>query len=443
MDMIELVARIVEMARTRGADECDCFVETGTGIEIKVRKGEIESIERSKFSGIGVRFFVRGSLGFSFTTDFSEDAIQDAIEQARSFALNGSPDPASGIETYGETESLEIYDPKIDETPLSKKVEMALACEQAAYDFDPRIKNTYGASYSDRKTTIVLASNKAEPITYDATRFDLLCVPVAESNGEKRMGSWLSTERFLEELEPPSVIGSTAAQRAIQMIGAKPVKTQKAAVVFDAPAGAEVVENILESVNGEQVLKGMSFLKDRMGEYVGSKFATFVDDGRLPHRVGSRPFDAEGIPTRRTICIDKGILKNFLYDVRSARKAGSRSTGNARRSFSSVPTVGANNFYLIPGKVSRNEIIKSVANGILITSLLGFGVNITTGDFSRGAEGLWIRNGQISQPVDGITVAGNLLKMLEDLQVVGSDLRFLGRIGSSTFLITEMTIAGS
>ncbi len=442
MDKVDLATSIVKKAKLRGADECDCLIEMGTEIDIKVRKGEIESIEQSNFCGIGIRFFINRSLGFSFTTDFSEAAIHDAIEQARAFAINGSPDPASGIESYAKPEALEIYDSKIDDTPLAKKIDMALACEQAAYDFDSRIKNTYGASYSDHKVTIVLASDKSEPIGYSATRFDLTCVPVAEQNGEKRMGMWLSTERFLDELEPPPVVGSTAAQRAIQMLGARPIKTQKASVAFDPRTGAEVVENIFASVNGENILKGMSFLKDRRGQKVGTNLATFVDDGKLPRRVGSRPFDAEGIPTRRTICIDKGIVKSYLYDVRSARKAGARSTGNARRGSSSIPSVGANNFYLIPGKASRDEIIANIGNGILITNLLGFGVNITTGDFSRGAEGLWINNGRIIKPVDGITIAGNLLKMLSDIEAVGSDLRFFGRIGSPTFVITEMTIAG-
>jgi len=442
MDLIELVAEIVAQCKAKGADECDCLIEAGRELEIKVRKGEIESIEQSRFSGVGIRFFAKSCLGFSFTTDFSRDAIANAIEQARAFALNGSPDPATGIETYDTFEPLEIFDPKIDETSLSAKIEMALSCEQAAYDFDPRIKNTYGASYSDQKTRIILANSRSDPIEYEGTRFELACIPVAEQNGEKRMGMWLSTERFLDELEPPTVIGTTAAQRAIQMIGARKVPTQKASVVFDPRTGAEVVENIFESVDGERVLKGMSFLKDRLGEKVGSSLATFVDDGRLPHRVGSRPFDAEGISTRRTVCIDKGTVRNFLYDVRSARKAGTKPTGNARRGFTSVPSVGANNFYLIPGNIPRDQIIESLQNGFLIMNLLGFGVNVTTGDFSRGAEGLWIKNGRITHPVDGITIAGNLLQMLADLKSVGSDLRFFGRIGSPTFVIGEMTIAG-
>jgi PmbA protein len=202
------------------------------------------------------------------------------------------------------------------------------------------------------------------------------------------------------------------------------------------------VANIFESLDGERMVKGMSFLKDKIGHKVGTDLASLVDDGRMVRRVGSRPFDSEGIPTRRTLAVDKGTVKSCFYDYRSAKKAGVKPTGNASRGFASIPSVGANNFYLIPGKTPKEEVIGQVKNGIMVTNLLGFGVNITTGDFSRGAEGLWIKDGRVSHPVHGVTIAGNLLDMLGDIEAVASDLRFFGRVGSPTFVVGSMTIAG-
>lgn len=444
MDYFELAKGITARARAKGADECDCLIEVGRELTIKVRSGDVESIERASFQGLGIRLFVKKALGFGFTTDFSEASIENLIERCHAFARTSTPDPDAGVPEFGPVEAgdLEIDDPAIDETSLSEKIDMTLACEHAAYEYDTRIKHTYGTSYGDQKATFILARMGADPISYGSTHFDLTCVPVAEAAGEKRMGIWLSVERLLSDLEPPIVVGTTAAQRAVEMLGAKSVPTQKASVVFDPRTGCDLVGDIFDSLDGERTTKGMSFLTGRMGEKVGSDAASFVDDGRMARRLGSRPFDSEGTPTRRTLSIDKGTIKAFFYDFRTARKAGSKPSGNARRGFSSIPGVGANNFYLLPGRASKDEVIGNIKSGVMLTNLLGFGVNITTGDYSRGAEGLWIEDGTISHPVDGITIAGNLLDMLGHITAVASDLHFFGRTGSPTFVIDAMTIAG-
>lgn len=444
MDHLQLAKDITAKAGKSGADECDCYIEKGRNLTIKVRNGEVESIERAGFTGLGVRVIVGGSLGFGFTTDLSSETIEDLVARSLDFARTGTADPHAGIAEPPSPEpvDLEISDPTIGDIPLEEKIGLALACEQAAYDFDNRIKHTYGASYSDQAGTVVLARLGSEPMSYDATRVDMTCIPVAEQGGERRMGIWYCSERFLSDMEPAAVIGTTAARRAVSMLGAQSIATQKASVVFDPRTGCELIEEIFNSLDGENILRGMSFLKDRLGEQVGSELASFVDDGRIPRRVGSRPFDAEGIPTARTLAMDKGLLKAFFYDSRSARKAGAPATGNARRGFDSIPHIAANNFYMIPGRTPKDEVISGVKKGVIITNLLGFGVNITTGDYSRGAEGLWIEDGRISHPVDGITIAGNMADMLKGVVAVGSDLRFFGRMGSPTFVIDEMTIAG-
>jgi PmbA protein len=444
MDYPQLARDVTVRAGTKGADQCDCYIEKGRKLTIKVRHGEVESIERAGFRGLGVRIIVKGSLGFGFTTDFSQEAVDDLVGRTMDFARTSTPDPHAGIAEHPTPDEvdLEISDPAIEETPLDHKTGLALACEQAAYDCDSRIKYTYGASYGDQSGSVILARMGTDPIRYDATRVDMSCIPVAEHGGERRMGVWYCSERFLSDMEPAATVGDVAAKRAVAMLGARSVPTQKASVIFDPSTGVELVAEIFNSLDGENVLRGMSFMRDKMGERVGSDQVGFVDDGRIPRRVGSRPFDAEGIPTTRTSAIQKGLLKAYFYDTRSSRKAGTASTGNARRGFDSIPHIAANNFYMLPGSTPKDDVISDVKKGVLITNLLGFGVNVTTGDYSRGAEGLWIEDGRISHPVDGITIAGNMADMLKGIAAIASDLRFFGRIGSPTFVIDRMTIAG-
>jgi PmbA protein len=444
MDYVELAAEVTVKAKRKGATQSDCFMEVGREITVKVRGGEVESIERASFKGLGLRFFSKNRMGFGFTTDVSPASLDDLIGRCRAFARTSTPDPDTGIpdSVPPVARDLEINDPGIDRISLPRKTELALECEQAAYEHDERIKNTYGTAYTEQKGRIILAKMDSQPIFYDATHFELACAPVAEDAAEKRIGLWLSSGRYLSDLESPRQIGANAARRAVSKLGAKTGPTQKASVVFDPLTGTEIMREIFTSLDAERVIKGMSFLRDRAGEKVASEAVSFVDDGGLPRRMGSRPFDAEGMPTGKTLAIDHGTLRSYFCDYRSARKTGAEPTGNARRGYGSIPGVGANNFFLVPGESSNEDVIGSVKDGVLILSLLGFGVNITTGDFSRGAEGLWIKDGKIAGPVDGITIAGNLLDMLKGIDAVGSDLRFFGRFGSPTFVIKQMTIAG-
>lgn len=439
----DLADRVTRKAKASGADQCDCYIETGRELAIKVRDGEIETIERASFRGLGVRFFTGHRLGFGFTTDFSRQSIEDLVERCRALAEAATPDPDAGLPEPHPVDSadLEISDPSIDGIPLERKTEHLLACEAAARGVDKRIEHFYSVAYEERKGRIVIARMDSEPISYESTSFETFCAPIAEEAGQKRMGIWASDARFFEDLESAALTGQTAARRAVAMLGAQTPETRRAQVVFDPLAGAEVVAEIFRALDGERVIKGMSFLRDRLGRKAGSDAATFIDDGRIPRKIGSRPFDAEGIPTKRIAAIDKGTVKSYFYDYRSAAKAGASPTGNARRGYSSTPAVGENNFYLIPGKTSRDDLLAGIDEGILVTRMMGFGVNLTTGDFSQGAEGLWIKNGKLAQPVDGITIGGNLPDMLAAIDAA-SDLRFFGRVGCPTFTVGQMTIAG-
>jgi len=444
VDYLDLAKDVAARARARGADECDCLIEIGTKLSVTVRGGEVESIERAAFKGLGLRFFRKKRLGFGFTTDLSAASLDDLIRQCADFAAVSTADPVVEVPEVSAAAAgdLEIFDASVDRIPTADKVDLVLSCEQAALDYDSRIKNTYGTAYEDSKVKVILATADSEPVAYEGTHFEVGCLPVAESDGEKRIGIWFSTRRFFEDLEPAHHVGSMASRRAVDMLGAKPAKTQKASVVFGPLTGIELVKSVFSALDGENELRGTTFLKGKMDERVGSEHVSFIDDARMPRKLGSRPFDGEGTVTGRTVGIDKGVLRAHFYDTRSARKAGTRSTGNASRSYASIPSVGANNFYLAPGGTAPEDVIGAVENGLLVTRLLGFGVNITTGDYSRGAEGLWIRKGKIERPVSGVTIAGNMLDMLKGIERVGSDLQFFGQFGSPTYLIREMTIAG-
>jgi PmbA protein len=444
-DYLDLAGEVVRKATAKGADQCDCIIEAGREMTIKIRSGGVESIERASFRGLGIRFFSKLRLGFGYTTDFSADSIARLIEGCRDFAEAATPDPAAGIprpEKPGAGD-LEINDPSADRIPLADKIDYLLACEAAARGYDKRIAHVYSVAYEEQKGRMIIATMNSDPIFYDATGFEVFCAPVAEDAGEKRMGVWGSDARFYGDLESAEEVGKTAARRAVALIGATTPATQKATVVFDTLTGGEVAAEIFHGLDGERILKGMSFLKDKMGRRVAPESVTFADDGRMPRRLGTRPFDGEGIPTRRVAAIDGGVVRSFFYDCRSARKAGASPGGNARRGFASIPQVGENNFYLAPGKMTRDDLIAGVDEGLLVMRMLGFGVNLTTGDYSRGAEGLWIKNGKIDRPVDGVTIAGNLSDMLGGLEGVASDLRFFGRFGCPTFAISRMTVAGT
>lgn len=444
MDYLDLAKDVTAKAGARGADECDCMIEVGRNLSVTVRRGEVESIERASFKGLGIRFFRKKRLGFGFTTDLSPASLDDLIRRCSDFAEASTADPMAEIPelSLAAPADMEIFDPAIDDVTTGEKLDLVLSCEQAAFDYDSRIKNTYGTAYEDSRVKVILATIGSDPVAYEGTHFEIGCLPVAESDGEKRIGIWYSARRFFSDLESASKVGGLASKHAIDMLGAKPVKTQKASVIFGPLTGTEFVRSVFSALDGENELRGTSFLKNRMNERVGSEQVTFIDDGRMPRKLGSRPFDGEGAVTGTTVGIDRGLLRAYYYDSRSARKAGTQTTGNASRGYGTIPSVGANNFYLAPGETSEDDLIAGVKKGLLVTRLLGFGVNITTGDYSRGAEGLWIKNGRIDRPISGVTIAGNMLDMLKDIDCVGSDLLFFGRFGSPTYVIREMTIAG-
>lgn len=310
---------------------------------------------------------------------------------------------------------------------------------------DPRVSNSEGADFNSSDGRVVLANSHGFVGDYRSSSFSMSVSPVATdpATGGMQRDSWYAIQRAYKRLDSPESVGREAARRTLRRLGARKVATCKAPVIFDQEMAGSLLGNLCGALSGYALYKGASFLIGQLGRQIAPETVTVYDDGRMLRGFGSRPFDGEGLPTRKTPVIERGVLKSYLLDTYSGRKLGMASTGNASRSVGESPSVGPTNFYLVPGTVPPADIIRSVQRGLYVTELIGFGINMVTGDYSRGAAGFWIENGELAYPVEEITIAGNLKRMLLDIEIIGNDLEFRGRIASPTVKIREMTIAGN
>jgi PmbA protein len=320
---------------------------------------------------------------------------------------------------------------------------MALAAEKAALAYDPRITNSEGGEFSNQFGRVIYISSHGFSGEYEGSTFGHSVAPVAAQNGSMQRDYWYSSNRKFSKLESPKKVGEKAAQRVLRRLGARKVKTCEVPIVFDPEIAASLLRNLSSAISGYSLYKGASFLLDKLGTQIASEFVTVIDNGTIPAGLGSRPFDAEGLPTTKKIIVERGRLQSYLLDTYSGRKLGMGSTGNASRSVGEPPGVAPSNFYLAPGTHSADEIIRSVKQGFYVTELIGFGVNMVTGDYSRGACGLWIEDGELSYPVEEVTIAGNLKEMFQNIEMVGADLEMRGRIAAPTIKISQMTVAGN
>jgi PmbA protein len=338
---------------------------------------------------------------------------------------------------------LDIYDSTVLQT--DQQIELARRAERAAFESDPRITNSEGADCDSSSGRIILGNSHGFVGHYSSSSFSLSVSPIAsdpETGGMQR-DSWYGVQRSFARLDRPEAIGQEAARRTVRRLGARKVPTCTAPVVFDPEVAGSLLGHLCSAVSGYALYKRASFLLDKLGERLAPDFVTVYDDGRMQGGLGSRPFDGEGLATRKTTVVERGVLRSYLLDTYSGRKLGLASTGNAARSVGDSPSVGPTNFYLVPGTSTPEQIIGSITRGLYVTDLIGFGINMVTGDYSRGASGFWIENGELAYPVEEITIAGNLKRMFAGIESLGNDLVFRGRIASPTVKLAEMTIAGN
>ncbi|MGH7714663.1 MAG: TldD/PmbA family protein, partial [Vulcanimicrobiaceae bacterium] len=318
------------------------------------------------------------------------------------------------------------------------KINDALALEREARAFDERIDNSNGSYVSDAQVTLGFANSKGSRASYRSTNVSLMANPVGRDGEAKRTAYYASAARGWAGCEQPSKVARRASSRILAMFGATPIPSQKLPVIFERDVACAVLSDIFAAVSAANVAIDNSYLADKVGEKVGSDLVTIVDDGRLARGMGTSPFDGEGVPTRRTIVFQNGVLKTHLFDTYYARKLGAQSTGNASGS-----GIGPNNFYLEPGKIGLEELIAQTKRGFLVLSIIGFATECATGTYSRGASGILIEDGELSQAVDGVTIASNFLTgILPGIDALGNDLRYDSGITAPSFRVAEMTISG-
>jgi PmbA protein len=445
MNHRDLATELLKIARAAGADAADVLVAEGTEFSVTVRKGEVETLTEAGSKALGVRVFVGRRTASTHTSDFSWPTLRRLVAETVDMARATGEDPAAGLPDEmvpPEDVNLALFDPSPQALPAEERIERARRAEAAALEI-PGIVNSQGASWSSGEGSVVLANTMGFLGGYRTSSVSLSVVPQAERDGQKERDYWYTTGRGLADLEPPEQVGRTAAERTLRRLGARQVATGEVPIVFDPETAAEILGTLFSAISGYAVFRNATFLRDRLGEEVASPLLTVVDDGRRVRGLGARPFDGEGLPTRRNVPVERGVLRHWLCDSYSARKIGARPTGSARRGVSGGPSVGAGNLCFEAGTSSPDEILGGVARGLLVTDLVGFGVNVVTGDYSQGAIGHWIEKGRLTHPVHEVTIAGNLREMLRDVDAVGSDLVFRGSSASPTIRIRRMTVSGS
>jgi PmbA protein len=449
-DQLEQIAQdLVGRAMRAGATAADVVVREGEEFSAVIRMRQIESLKEAASRALGLRAFVGTRSASAYSQDFSQRSLERLVERTLAMARATSEDPASGLaeaERLGRyAGDLEIYFPDVARLPTEERLDWARRAEEAALSADSRIQNSEGASFEASSGSKAYANSLGFAGSYSSSYCGISVTPVAVDGQGSAMQRdyWYSVARRAGALDSPEAVGRKAAERALRKLGARKVKTCRVPIVFDAEVARSLVGHLFEAVRGDAIYRSASFLAGKLHQPVAGENLTVLDDGLRSGGFGSRPFDDEGIPASITTVIQKGVLKNYLLNSYTARKLNLQTTGNAARGVAGPPAIGPKNFYLAPGAHSREEILRSVKSGLYVTELIGFGVNIVTGDYSRGAAGMWIENGELAFPVEEVTIAGSLPEMLCHVSMIGSDIEFRSALASPTLLVEGLTVAGT
>jgi len=446
-DLRDLAQDIVRRATKAGATAAECVVREGDEFSTLVRLGEVETLKESGSKSIGVRVFFGKRAASTYSSDFSREGLDRMLNSALELAKITSEDPFGGIPDAGQLGQLEgdldLYHEDVYSLPGPDRIDYARRAEKAALDFDPRIKNSEGGSFDAATGHKVLANSHGFVGEYKRSYCSLAAVPIAQTNdGAMQRDYWFSVARTLKKLDPPEQVGRIAAERTIRRLGARKVKTVHVPVIFDPMVATSIIEHIFEGVNGDSVYRGASFLASKLGQKIASDNVTIIDDGTMPGGFGTSPFDGEGVPTRRTVVIEKGVLTSYILNTYTAKKLGLATTGNASRGLAGTPGIGPGNYFLQPGTRTPKQLLADIKEGLYVTEFLGHGANLVTGDYSRGASGMWISNGEFAYPVEEITVAGNLKEMFFNISEIANDLEFRGAVAAPTLRIDGLTVGG-
>ena len=419
----------------------------GSEFSTVVRMGEVETLKESGSKAVGVRVFFGQRAASTYSSDLTPEGLSQLVDSALSLAKVTSEDPFAGIPDPSQLGQLEgdlgLYYDDVYSLSTPDRIDYARRAEKAAMSSDPRIVNSEGGTFDAAIGYKVLANSHGFVGDSRRSYCSVSAVPIAQVEGSAMQRDyWYSVAMTLEKLESPEEVGKIAAERTLRRLGARKVKTAKVPIVFEKTVAGSLMGHVFEAVNGDSIYRGASFLTGKLNERIAGDNINVTDDGTMYGGFGTSPFDSEGVPSRKTVVVENGVLKSYLLNTYTAKKLGLATTGNASRGLVGTPGIGPGNFFLQPGVKSLQEIIADIKEGLFVTEFLGFGVNLVTGDFSRGASGLWIRDGELTFPVEEITVAGNLKDMLFNVAEIGNDLEFRGAIASPTLRIDGMTVAG-
>ncbi len=447
LELKEIASGVVRRAMQCGATAAECVIRDGTEFSTVVRLGEVETLKESGSKALGIRVFVGQRAASTWTSDLSPQGLQQMIDSALELAKVTTEDPFASIPEASQLGSikgdLDLYYDDVNSLSAADRIDYARRAERAALDFDPRISNSEGGTFDVATGRKVLANSHGFLGEFQRSYCSVSAVPIArDEQGNMQRDYWYSVALTLAKLESAESVGQTAAKRTLRRIGARKVKTARVPIIFDPQVARSLLGHIFEAANGDSIYRNASFLVGKLGEQIAGENVTVIDDGTMRGGFGSSPFDSEGVPTRRTVVLQNGVLKSYLLNTYAAKKLGLSTTGNASRGLAGNPGIGSGNFFLEPGAKTPQQLIADVKDGLYVTEFLGFGVNLVTGDFSRGAGGLWIVNGELTYPVEEITVAGNLKEMLRNISEIGNDLEFRGSIACPTVRIDGMTVAG-
>jgi len=448
-ELLQLGDEIVKRATAGGATVAECILRSGAELSAKVRLGEPELVEEAGHHAAGLRVMKGKRVASTSTSDLSEQGIARFVSDALELADLSQEDPFAGpadsklLCDPSKAPNLELFDSKGGSIGAAEAIDIAKRGEKAARDHDARITNSEGATFGRTAGGAALVLSNGFRSAYEGSYASLSVVPVAEdAGGKKRRGYHWTAKRFFDELDSAESVGQEAARRTLRKLGARTVATTEAPVVFDPDAARSILGLLASCTLGSSIWRKSSYLVDREGTRVASDLVTVVDDPLIKRAPGSRPYDGEGLASRKNVIVDKGILKMFLCDSYSARKLKRESTGSASRGGGAGVGASTTNFVLQPGTDSNEAIVKATKRGLYVTEMMGFGFNATTGDFSRGAAGFWIENGELAYPVSEVTISLNVDDMLKGIDAVGSDLDLRTATAAPTIRIAKMTIAG-
>lgn len=427
-----------------GADAAEVYLQTSRNLSVRVRNADIETVQEAAARGVGFRVFVDGRMGFSHCNDFSDRALDDTIRRAVAFAKLTSPDDNNVLPSDMSHVDIEgMYDPSIVDVPMDTKIRMALDLERMAMQ-DDRITHSSGASFGEGESEVFIGNSNGILKSRKQSSCSIGVSVVAEKGDERNTGGESSSRRFFSDLEDLEEIASKASQKAWEMLDPRMVRTQRAAVIFDPAVGRSLLGGIIAAINGDRVNQGASFLGNRLGQQFATPLLTIIDDGTRPGGLSSTPFDGEGVPTKRTVLVDKGVVRNFIYNTQAATRAGVESTGHASRGgFRGLPGIGTHNLWVEAGQHSPEQIIANTSRGLLLKGVTGYGMNPVNGNYSGGATGFWIENGKIVHPVKGLTIAGSAEGILNGIDMVGNDIDMTRSFTSPTIRVREMQIGGA